>query len=202
MLQACYQPDNKYNLTPSRSLDDTTEPKHKNKFIFFHISMYVVADKYDAPKIREYAADRVTKLLTLAFNTVKDLSASSALIQVIDLRGILDKVYEHTGHRNMEEPLRKAVLRVVMGHPATRPLSMRKPGVLVSEIVKIAESIPDFGRDMFLQTMGTVPSLATLPTFLDVVEEVTCSRCSSSSMKLCRYYVTRCIVCGEWNKWK
>lgn len=201
MLEACYQHGNQYLGTPPWSKERVKESQNSNKFALFHISMYAVADKYDAPRIRAQATHHMKTLLIRVLDLLKDQGASPQAIEAFGLRGILDKVYDITGHRTLNDPLRKAILDVIMGHTATRPLGTTPPGTFLPEVLKAANGIPDFGRDMFLRVMGPITSSAT-PVSLDLVEAVTCPNCSGKWGKPFAYTRVRCIQCGVINTWK
>lgn len=174
---------------------------NSNKFALYHINNYAVADKYNAPKLRELAAKCMNVLLKATLDMLPSMPPAQ-VVQIIGLRGILDKVYETTGHWDLNDPLRKAVLDVIMEHAALKPIGVARPGVLAAEVIKAAQDIPDFGRDMFLRTMSVAPALADPPAYLDVVEEVTCPSCNGKWPKVAAHVRVRCTICGVVHTWK
>lgn len=197
MLQACYLPNNRYHHTPSWSAERIATAKTSNAILLFHVSVYTVVDKYQAPRIREHALTHICNWLRGVLNVTQTRGASPQMVAIVGLRGIIEKVYEVTGHMDLNDPLRKTILDVIMEHPATKPVNA-KPGTLIDEVVKIATDIPDFGRDMFLRTMLVVPPSAPVPKpFLAVVRQVTCGKCGKVWVKLMVYTQAKCVFCGQ-----
>lgn len=197
MLQACYLPNNKYHHMPPWSAEQMAASKSSNKIVLFHISVYTVVDKYQAPRIREAVLLHIRNWLRGAFNFTQVRGGIPPTVEVVGLRGIVEKVYGITGHVDLDEPLRKTLLDVIMEHPATKPINI-KPGTLAGEVVKAAGDIPDFGRDMFLRTMQAVP--ATVPnkkSFLAVIEQITCGHCGRVWSRVIANSPPRCIHCGQ-----
>ena len=153
-----------------------------------------MADKYDAPKLRGLAARHLKNLLKATFDLVPNMLPAQ-VIQIVGLRGILDRVYEVTGQWDLNDPLRKAVLDVIFEHDASKPVGVAKPGVLAAEVVKAARDMLEFGRDMFLR-MTEVPAAEGPDAYLDVVEEVTCTHCNRKWAKVSSCTGARCAMCG------
>lgn len=173
----------------------------------YHIEIYRVSDKYDAPNICCHAAGCAAAVLKASLALAVDKEISPEVLQNVGLRGIISRVYEVTAHRDVSDPLRKAILNTIMLHPATRPIGSVKPGVLAAEIINLAKSFPDFRRDMFLKTVGcvgvdSVTGVGDPPVYLDFVEQVTCPNCQYTWGKDCKVISSRCLQSGVMNKWK
>lgn len=202
LLAACYFPEyvDYHHLMPNWPISRIAEAHNSNKFAFYHISVYATADKYDAPKLREQAAIYIKTLLNQTLDVVLPHTPAAQVVQTIGLRGILDNVYAVTGHWDLNDQLRKAVLDVMMDHADVRPIGVAKPRVLIPEVMKAAQEIPEFGRDMFLRMMGMVSASANSPVYLDVVEEVTCTTCHGKLSKVASQAMIWCTFCGTMHR--
>ena len=155
MLQACYRTVHEFDAWLPAFARGTEPVEKLVKAAVLSISVYCVADKYDALDIRHYTAYAAASLLGIALSHFEKNSSNPQLpSMIIGFGDILKKTYEVTGHRNSEDRLRTMILDTIMGDRATQPFGSAEFGPLVPEVVRLAAAIPDFGSDMFLRLVG------------------------------------------------
>jgi hypothetical protein len=201
MLKTCYKEDGKY---PLRSARAANVDQYSVGLVLWHLSVYKVADKYEAPKILNAATCNVVYLLEYGLNNFSKVEpCTPEIISKVGLREILGAVYELTGHRTMNDTLRKYVLNVLLLHPSTTYFNVIKLHRFAEEMREIAKDLPDFGRDMFL--MITKPSPETQPPkFLGIMKEVTCPQatCNKKQWVFTRIVKSHCMACGVSSDWE
>jgi hypothetical protein len=199
MLHSCYRPPNLiYPTLPPWTDAENAAASGTNKIVLYHIDVYAVADKYDVPRLRTVAAAHVIKCLVVYFDLAEKQPKHPKLIPTLNLPELVEKVYKITGAWDEKEPLRKAMLDLIVKHPASK--STGPPGALVSEVLKCARLIESFGRDMYIRTMQDVAKLDKV-TWLSTVEQVQCPACNGKWMKPTSWGLARCFGCGVIRQW-
>lgn len=203
MLQSCYRPSNNgYDLNPPWSAAQKQAAVNSNKMLLFHVEVYVVADKYDLPHLSVQAARHTARCLTLCLEYAVGHPKHPHLRAMIDLNGLLTRVYDVTAASDETCLLRKTVLDVILSHPTTK--STGPPGILTDEVTKCVREVEGFGRDMYIRTMAEAKKLEG-KSYLDVVEEVVCPACGLNWAKPTTeawrdMYCVGCGVARDWSR--
>jgi hypothetical protein len=125
--------------------------------LLFHVNVDVVADKYQVPRLRLQAARHVARFLNLMLKYATKHSKHAKVRDMLDLSGLLERLYEVMAAEDERCLLRKAVSDVLMAHKTTNPIG--PPRILVDEVMECAREIEGFGKDVYVRTMAKADKL-------------------------------------------
>lgn len=147
--------------------------------IFFAIELYRVADKHDCPSLETDAPDLLGSIVGKFFDQLHTQQEASRLD---DLYKIVNAVYdfEETRSGSKMSPTLQSPLSRIFSNDAAKPFEGSQ--MLSRTSSKVAEQIPEFGRDMYMGMLNVQMNIfkeeGQMP-LLSLVSKTKCSSCGS-----------------------
>ncbi|KAH6503223.1 hypothetical protein HBI55_026180 [Parastagonospora nodorum] len=148
--------------------------------VFFAIGLYRIADKCDCPSLETEAPDLLGRLVAKFFD---QLHIQEEMSGINDLYKIVSAVYdfEETRSGSKRSPILRSLISCIFANNAAKPFEGSQ--VLSKAISKVAERIPEFGRDMYMGMLDVQNCFAKREGHMPLVSLVYKTKCSSCGSK-------------------